>query len=181
VKIKVKSIIKNKKGISIVVGYVLLITLGIIMSVIVYAYLKTYIPKEPIKCPDTASISIKEIFCNVSLNYFNLTLKNNGNFDLHGFFIYGAATADQELAVQDLSGFANNNSNISEPAKYGNSIRFSNIKNSLGPGEEKTANFTLDYPIYSLEIIPLRYQGEGNKEKLVSCTDARIKQKLTCW
>jgi hypothetical protein len=159
---------KNKKGISVIVGYVLLIALGIVMSVIVYSYLRT-------------SIAIRDFICNNNSYSLNLTLRNNGNFNVNGFFIYGTTTPTQELAVQDLSVFTNNNSNVSETGRYGNSVRFSNIKNSFAPGEERTANFTLDYPVYSIEIMPARFQGESNKEKLVSCTNAKIKQKLSCW
>lgn len=172
---------KNKRGISVIVGYVLLIALGIIMSVIVYSYLKTYIPRDPIKCPDATSISIKEVLCDNISKSLNLTVKNNGNFNIEGFFIYGTTTPTQELAVQDLSGFMNNNTNVSEPAKFGNSIIFSNIKNSLQPGQEKSVGFTLNYSVYSIEVMPSRFQGEANKERLVSCTDSKVKQKLSCW
>ena len=139
---------KNKKGISVIVGYVLLIALGIVMSVIVYSYLRTYVPKEPVACPEETSIAIRDFICNNNSYSLNLTLRNNGNFNVNGFFIYGTTTPTQELAVQDLSVLTNNNSNVSETGRYGNSVRFYNIKNSFAPGEERTANFTLDYPVY---------------------------------
>lgn len=170
--------IKNKKGVSVVIGYILLIAFGVIMSLIVYNYLKTYIPKDTLSCPNEVSIFIKELKCNSSTGNLSLELKNNGNFNLEGYFIYGTTSATQELAVQDLSIFLKNNAGS---IKLGNSVAFSTAKNSFSPNEEVFNNFTLDYPIYSIEIIPTRFQGQGTKENLISCSDARIKQKLNCW
>jgi hypothetical protein len=169
---------KNKKAVSVVIGYILLIAFGVIMSIIVYNYLKTYVPKDSLSCPNEVSIFIKEIECNSSTGNLSLRLKNNGNFNLEGYFIYGTTNISQELAVQDLSIFLNNNTG---PIRLGNSVAFSSSKNSLPPNEEIFNNFSLGYQIYSIEVIPTRFQGQGIKEKLISCSDARVKQELTCW
>jgi len=55
------------------------------------------------------------------------------------------------------------------------------LENSLPPNEEVSNNFTLDYSIYSIEIIPTRFQGQGTKERLVGCGEARVKQELNCY
>ncbi|MEK6738241.1 MAG: hypothetical protein AABY74_06215, partial [Planctomycetota bacterium] len=55
------------------------------MSILVYQFLKTYIPKDSPTCPEGTSILIKEAPC-VS-NTLTLTLKNNGRFSLDGYFI----------------------------------------------------------------------------------------------
>jgi len=170
--------IKNKRGVSVVIGYILLIAFGVIMGLIVYNYLKTYVPKDTLSCPNEVSIFIKEIECNSSTGNLSLKLKNNGNFNLEGYFIYGTTNSTQELAVQDLSLFLKNNTG---PIKLGNSVAFSTSKNSLPPNEEVSNNFTLDYSIYSIEIIPTRFQGQGTKERLVGCGEARVKQELNCY
>jgi len=43
---------KNKRGVSIVIGYVLLIAISIVISILVYQALKTYVPKEALECSD---------------------------------------------------------------------------------------------------------------------------------
>jgi len=42
--------VRNKKAVSAIIGYVLLVTMGIVMSVIVYNYLKTYVPADALDC-----------------------------------------------------------------------------------------------------------------------------------
>ena len=54
-------ILRDKRGISIVIGYILLVTVSIAMSILVYQWLKTYVPKEFLECPDGTSILAKEI------------------------------------------------------------------------------------------------------------------------
>ena len=56
----------NKKGVSVIIGYVLLIAFAILISAGVYAWLKTYVPREPLNCPDGVSIFVKEAGFNSS-------------------------------------------------------------------------------------------------------------------
>ena len=167
---------KNKKAVSVMIGYVLLISAAIFLSVIVYAWLKTYVPKAALECPETTSIFIKNYLCDS--DELQITLKNNGKFNLTGYFIRATNSPEQELATIDLS------SKLSEGGiKVGNSILFKEgNENTLGPNSEKTHKFDLTEigPIYSIEIIPIRYQEQDNKIRLVSCGDAKIKEELTC-
>jgi len=167
---------KNKKAISPMIGYVLLISGAIFMSVIVYAWLKTYVPKAALECPETTSIFIKNYLCNS--NELQITFENNGKFNLTGYFIRATNSSEQELATIDLS------SKLLEGGiKVGNSILFEEgNENILGPNSEKTHKFNLTEigSIYSIEIIPIRYQEQDNKMRLVSCGNAKIKEELTC-
>ena len=43
------------------IGYILLITFAIVIAVVVFQWLKTYVPKEGIACPDEVSIYISSI------------------------------------------------------------------------------------------------------------------------
>ena len=52
---------KNKKGLSVMIGYVLLVTFAIIISAIVYQQIKTYLPTEDKVCPEGVSL-----FCHQS-------------------------------------------------------------------------------------------------------------------
>ena len=71
---------KSKKAVSVIVGYVLLISFAIVIGVIVYQWMKTYVPKEDINCPDGTSLFIKRYEYTPEL--LTLYLKNNGKCDI---------------------------------------------------------------------------------------------------
>ena len=87
------------------IGYVLLITFAVIMGAIIYQWMKTYVPKDSLDCPDDVSVFIKDIACEGSAGNFqlSLTLKNSGMFNIAGYFIHAANETGQELATIDLS------------------------------------------------------------------------------
>jgi len=81
---------QDKKGVSIMIGYVLLIVIAIGLSVAVFAYLKLYLPKDEPKCRDDVILSIDRVSCigigggnfEVSIN-----LTNRGFFSINGAFL----------------------------------------------------------------------------------------------
>ena len=174
--------VKNKRGVSIVIGYVLLIAISIVMSVLVYQWLKTYVPTETLECPDGASVFIKETSYDCTAKTLTVTLQNNGKFSLAGYFIHVSTNSDSEsIATIDLSSKLSSGGIIS-----GNSIEYSESTNGLtpdSPNNEKTSVFNVaDYgsTLKGVEIIPLRFQEEDNKKRIVSCNDAKVKETLVC-
>src|SRR3989344_2264370 len=97
------SIINQRRGVSNIIGYILLVAIVIALSVLVYGWLKTYIPKESIECRDGTSVSINAYVYDCSNKVLNITLKNSGRFDIAGFYIYGKTTTQEGLATTDLS------------------------------------------------------------------------------
>ena len=63
---------KNKRGISIVVGYVLLVSFAVFMGVVVYQWMKTFVPKETLDCPEGTSLFIKDYTYKCSTGELNL-------------------------------------------------------------------------------------------------------------
>lgn len=168
----------NKKGVSIMVGYVLLVSIAVVIGAMVYAGLKTYVPRDTPDCPDGTALSIEELSC---INYggiyeLNVTLENSGRFNIAGFFIYATESEIQELAANDLSG------NITKGGtELSNSVIFSESGgNPLEPTDEIETVFRIAYPIYSLEISPTRFQTLENKIEFVVCGDAKIKEVVDC-
>jgi hypothetical protein len=54
-------------------------------------------------------------------------------------------------------------------------------KNYFNPGDDdRQGVFNSTKKLYSLEIIPIRYQVLDNKKQLVSCGNARIVEKINC-
>ncbi len=73
----------NKRGISTIIAYVLLISITLSLSVMVFNWLKLYTnPDEISECPDGVSISITNYNCQESTNNFLYTLKNTGRFTI---------------------------------------------------------------------------------------------------
>jgi hypothetical protein len=79
----------NKKAVSLMVGYVLLIALAIGLSIGVFFYLKLYLPSEKPKCPENVAISIDEVTCVISGSSSTVTidLTNRGFFKIDSAFI----------------------------------------------------------------------------------------------
>ncbi len=168
---------KKKKGLSVMIGYILLITFGIIMSIIVYSYLKTYVPKDLLKCDEGSSLFIKEVNC--SGTSLNITLKNNGKFNIAGYFIHAANNSAQEVATVDLSSKVHNDT-LTGPIIMGSVVMFWTTPNFLLPNQEKTHEYTLDHVISQIQITPVRYENEGNLQRLASCGNAKILEDLYC-
>lgn len=173
--------ITNKKAISPMIGYILLISAAVVMSVIVYTWLRTYIPKTALECPDTTSLLIKNYTCDLVDGELNLTIRNNGYFNVAGYFIRVANVSGQELATIDLSQKLKSDFG---GVTVGNSVLFSESEpgNSLTPNEEVTNVFNIAgiNTIYFVELTPIRLQQIENRERTVSCGKAKIKEEITC-
>ena len=131
----------NKKGISIIIGYVLLVTFAIILGGILYQWLKTYVPKDILKCPDGVSVFIEKVSCiNIADKLeLNLTLKNNGRFAIAGYFIHATDDPSQELATIDLS-----KDHFEGGNKDRSAILFSvEEDNPIKPNDRKKSRFNL--------------------------------------
>jgi hypothetical protein len=172
---------KNRKGLSVVIGYVLLIVISLVMSVIVFIWLKTYVPSDSLQCSDGTSVFIKDISYDCTNSILNITLENNGKFSIDGYFIHASNKTNEELATIDLSSKI-----IFGGEAFGNSISFDPLnQNSFAPGgndNEQFSSFNLTGygTVYRIEIIPTRFQEQNGKNRFVSCTDAKIRQDLAC-
>lgn len=86
---------KEKKGLSDVVAYVLLIVIAVALSVLIYAWLKFFVEEggfniEDIeRCSEDVGVIIKNQRCISETGDvdFNLTLKNQGLFNVSGFIV----------------------------------------------------------------------------------------------
>lgn len=86
---------KKKTALSNIVGYVLLISITISLSVLVYGWLKFYVSEDDIDtCPSGVDIIIRDYKCVESplgetpnAGYLNITLKNKGLFKVNGYVL----------------------------------------------------------------------------------------------
>ncbi len=164
---------KSKKGVSVIIGYVLLISFAIIMSIIFYNWAKTYVPQDSIQCPDGVSVFIEDYSYN--LTTLNITIKNNGRFDIDGYSIHISNESLQKIAIIDLSPKL-----IEGGIFLKNSISFGSKDNSFTTGLTKTSLFDISdiSNIYLIEIIPTRFHEIKNKKRFISCSDVRIIERI---
>ena len=161
---------KRKRALSNVVGYVLLISITISLSVLVYGWLKFYVSEDNIEtCPDGVNIIIRDYECNSSpigedpnRGYLSVTLKNKGLFKVDGYM----------LRVHDR-----------EDADFGFYI-FDDVGIAIMPGEEYsiTYNFTdniIDgYTLKKVTVVEVQpfIREDGNK---IHC-ELYTSQKIEC-
>jgi flagellin-like protein len=181
----------NKRGVSEIIGYILLIAIVVVISIFVYGFLKTFVPQESLTCPDGTSISIPAYVynCTVGLkssNTLNLSIYNDGTFSIAGYFIHASNDSTQKIAAIDLTPY------FFGPPGYraANSILFS-YYNVLDPGKEESINInaynlSLSLPqiatgtISKIEIIPIRYVEVNGKSRTASCGNAKIAIPISC-
>ena len=156
------------------VGYVLLIVFAVVMGAIVFAWLKTYVPAEALNCPDGSSVFVNEATFDNSTSILNLSLRNNGRFDIAGYFIHISNSSGEELPTIDLSPYLNESFS---GKKFGNSVIFGQGENLFKTGDQKRNIFDIPPEIgepYSIRIIPTRFQEIDNRQRFVSCSDAKV-------
>ena len=168
---------KNRKGVSLMIGYILLMTIAVVMGILVYNWIKTYVPKEGLACPDEVSIFIEKAVYYEAEFILDVTIKNNGNFNIAGYFIHATNSSEQELAIIDLSEYTPGGEG------KGGAVLLGMGENSFKPNQKREDEFNLSGTgigtIYSVEIIPVRYQEEDNKLRFVSCGNARVGELVT--
>lgn len=169
----------GKRGVSAVIGYVLLISVVIVMSVIVYQWVRTYIPRENLECPDGASLMIEnyEYDCAIpGSENLSLDLRNNGLFDVDGYFIHVTNEEGRELATIDISSYTS-------LGELGSMVRFPN-NDPLSPGDGQRHIFDFSETgvgqIYKVQIVPARQEKIEGRFRLASCNSAKIEEDILC-
>lgn len=158
--------IKNKRGLSEMVGYVILITIGIVMGLLVYQWLKTYVPVEKLECPDGVSMIIDSVTCSSS-NTITIKLTNTGLFDIYGINARISNKGDDEIATDSIT----DGEIVTIELSPGNSIEKIFNVDVLGNG--------YGY-IYLIEVEPVRLQPNSKGVlTYATCGEAKVRQKLT--
>jgi hypothetical protein len=169
-----------------IIGYVLLIVISIVMSVVVYQWLKTYVPNDAVACPEGSSMFIKEVNYNCTAKTLTIIVKNNGRFSLDGYFIHASNRSEEKLSTLDLSpSLITASAQDKAETVSGSEIRFGSPVNSLSPENEsnvnsKTFNVSGYGTIYKIEIIPVRIEEINNQRRVVGCTNAKSSESISC-
>ena len=161
---------KNKKGLSEVVSYVLLIVVAISISAGVYVWMKNYIPKDTFECPEDLALIISDYSCyeavngGVTENKLSVTLENAGLFSVSGFGLRASNDPDSLPII-----------NLNVPGME--DVIGIPFTPELEPGERRT--FIFDYTpygdLFELQIIPI----ERYNDELYLCNRSKINYKTT--
>jgi hypothetical protein len=171
---------KSKKGVSVIVGYVLLITFSVFLGVIVYKLIKSWVPVETLRCPDGTSLLIESYNYDCDLEFITLNIANDGKFNVGGYFIRATDSPDLTMGNVELSTLNMDiNSRLNPGVKFGSYT----AKNSLKPNmvEEDSYDLSsLDNRIYLIEIIPIIWKTQERKMRLVSCEEVVLRKPVEC-
>lgn len=175
----------NKKGVSEMVSYVLLVIIAIGLGALVFTYLQVYVPKDKSTCPDDTAIAIEKYSCKYSPSVtppsnLSLTISNKGLFTINAAYI---RIGNEGKTVRQL---------INDPKVPGNPSSGFYLSSGLiapglnqpltglKPGESTTRIY---HPSqidgsrkYEIEIQP----ASGSYNKLTICEKATIVQKIIC-
>lgn len=96
---------KDKNAVSNIIAYVLLISITIGLSVMVYDWLRFYVSEDIVEqCPSTVNVIIKDYSCTSGTNGFlNVTLKNKGLFNIDGYILRVHDTLDANFGFYVLT------------------------------------------------------------------------------
>lgn len=171
----------NKKAISLMISYVILIAIVISVSVGVYSYLKISANIGPeIDCKPGTSVIIEEYECFTGYSFaaagIDLNIKNNGRFNVDGVIV-AVGNESQRAPVTYL---IPDSSTVQLEGHYF-------FANKLKPGESETVEFSneeddgvggtqpVEYEnITVVQIQPFIIDGTSK----IICTDAVIKQNV---
>lgn len=173
------------KGVSPIIGYVLLIAASVTISIFVYSALKTYAPQEEITCPGDVSLRVEQLVCSESSNQFILKvfLKNTGLFSVDAFNIRiknGTSPTNIEIVNRDLSAFLASTSET----KSGEVILFNKGFQALKPGQIEVFEFVVPKTqmkrINEIEVIPSRFDTINEKKVYISCSNSKVIERPSC-
>ena len=154
--------IKNKRAVSLLVSYTLLIVIAVGISAITYSYLKLYLPSDKPRCSEDIHAIIKEAACGSF--ELNIEIKNAGLFNITVMYVrFGRELSKVREQIPENKG---ENAILDTPLAPGATLLFSFPRSSL-PQEEGN---------YTLEIQP----GVLSGRKIVMCEKAVVTEKIYC-
>lgn len=123
----------DKKALSEMISYVLLIIIALALSAVVYNYLTSLTPKEKAECPEDISLYLSEARCNITSNKLSFEYTNSGLFKTEGIYVrFGNISSTVRKTL-------NNNQPYFNPSNPGE-----NIDENLSISGYIAGNYTLE-------------------------------------
>ena len=102
-----KKFLFDKKGVSIMIGYILLVVFILAISVGIFQWLKSYVPGESFGCPDGVSLYVNKSVFNIGESELSVSFINTGTFNLRGYYINIKKEESDDIAATDISQYLN--------------------------------------------------------------------------
>lgn len=174
-----KSIIqsKNKKALSEIVAYVLLIVISLSLASGIFIWLKNIVPPDKETCQEDVSLSIKSYVCDVPTKTINITIENKGFFSVAGFFIRGSNQTNNLPIIL-----------LAQEDPKSSQGRYDFKDKKLLPGASETISFKYVYynpPYFNYSINPLKkiqiqpYVLPEKTKGLLLCDKAIINEEIS--
>lgn len=162
----------KKRGVSEIVSYTLLIVIALSISVLVYAYLKVYVPKEKPECKEGINLIIEEVNCNFTRKELSLVLQNRGLFKVETAFIRIGKSSELKKIVSGANPvtlYSNAGTLYLRPQESTYLIAF-NISSAVASSGE-----------YIIEVQPAHFTKEGSKNPDTLALCPSITQTIGCY
>ena len=166
----------KSRGISEIVSYVLLVSIAVAISALVYAFLRLYIPKAQPECPDGISLAVTNAECTSGV--LSLNVQNTGRYKVSAAYVrLGDIGREFKNWINDP-----NSPNV----KYNDFYLYDAVKKEPGlfPGNDGSLGpFAVSSIVapnnkYNLEIQPAVFTGKKTIEELALCPP--IEQIVDC-
>ncbi len=181
-----KLLLQDKKGVSEMIGYVLLVLIAVIISIGVYSYFKLQIPKGEIKCEKDATLIIQDQSCRIlgTAKEVTLTLSNKGLYHVDAAYIrLGGIGKKAKTWINDPEKVSEGNFYLTDPIKNTKGLQpgkkltlrlppAEGIPTAIGSGSGSGSGGT----IYELEVQPAVMNSKG----LLGACEAIVSQEIIC-
>ena len=172
----------NKKAVSEIVSYVILIVIAISLSAVVFVFLQQQIPKQSENCDEGVSLIIKDYTCYESDKKVNIVFSNRGTFKIDGIY---ARYSNESERVPSLNLVTNKeidatSNQITDDEGNIGFLYFGRgtFPLELSPNRDYDQNFS-----YSeggvLRLIQIQPFNQKNRE-IIICSDKTITQTISC-
>ncbi len=159
--------IATKRGLSEVIGYVLLISISLTLASLVFTWLKGYLPNDTssIECEENVALVIRDFNYTCGGSILNLTIQNRGLFNVDGYIL-----RVNNGSISDVGIYTLNKTGRAIPTGELYFDNYTTIQTADTIPKPITGNLTL------VEIQPLVLK----KNKLVYCSNFISKQRVSC-
>jgi len=174
---KLRKLNQDKKGLSEMISYVLLVAIAIGISTGVFVWLKSYTNVTPVvDCEEGTSVLLESYTCQCEyeLCLMSLDIKNNGRFNVSGIILTISTDAKRE-PTDYLMQRKDSERRLKPGITY--------FDYPLSPGSKSTVEFfnvnQKDEALSSIPLIKIQPIITLNKNRVV-CQNSIIKQPIDC-
>lgn len=172
----------DKKGLTEMLSYVLLVIIAVGLSALVFTYLSVYVPKDTLQCSEDISLSLQDYSCKINPGGgadLTINLANKGLFKIDAVYL---RISKPDRRIGELINNPEGDINTGHCSFFLADDCTNPSNQGLSPSKTFTHIYTIPSKVipsagsYSLEIQPATFV----KDELALCSNAVIVQPITC-